>query len=267
MDEGNFQLSRPDGAHRTWYRSGKERERAEYKSGLLEGRVTIWHPNGSKFCEALFVSNRLHGEWQKWDEVGKLIKRVEFQKGDIVSETPGRREGSFDYHGALGSPDFAFVLAQGSGWHGYNTFKVSASGWCQFQFMEGERRVKQPRDGFGTDLADGTIYITVTWKKAEFQLSDAMQNMLRGALAASTATTLNDEYVNRNIADGTQWEVGLRLGGKEKRIHCGNQFPHQLRELSRAIRDHILDHFQVELLTASESPGRPDLDWLPDPKK
>jgi antitoxin component YwqK of YwqJK toxin-antitoxin module len=256
-EEAGYARFRFQRTRRSWYRNGQEKTRAEYRDGLREGRFIAWYPDGTKYCEATFAQDRLHGTWQKWDSGGKRIKRIEYRAGAPVAVTPAGRAEPFVYPGKLGARDFAFVLAQGSGWHGFNTLRVSADGKCEYRYFFCS----------GSVSPLGQIYRRQVWRKAVFQLTDDLQRALRDALSAADLFSLADQYANQRIADGTQWEIRLRAEGKEKRIWCSNEFPEPLRQLSRTIRGQILEPHRAELATATrdEEGRKPSEDgWLED---
>jgi antitoxin component YwqK of YwqJK toxin-antitoxin module len=258
------------GTDRTWLRTGQQRTQTDYRNGLREGTFVAWHPNGTKQCEANFTEDRLHGQWQEWDAKGKLLRKVDYRRGKIVAEKPDRRRHPCDYPGKLGAADFAFILAQGSGWHGFNTLRVSAAGRCEFTYFFTTPRVSGGM-GLLAALPAGGIYIDQVWRQAEFQLTDDEQRQLRQALQAADVFGMANEYIDHDIADGTQWVIRLRARSKDKRVYCSNNFPVVLRQLSRTLRDQLMAPHQMELLTATRLDQRtPDplsVEWLEDTNK
>jgi antitoxin component YwqK of YwqJK toxin-antitoxin module len=254
LEQAHYDRYRLHGTQKTWYRNGQLRKQSEYQNGLREGKFVAWHRNGIKLCEATFAEDFLDGAWQKWDADGKLLKWVEYRKGEVVGQLRSRRQQQFTYPGSLGARDFAFLLSQGGGWHGYNTLRVSASGKCEFTYLFWSWRVATNADA-GPHLKAGDIYQTSTWRKAVFQLTDEMQRQLREALQTADLFALNDQYIDEKVHDGTQWIIGLRAAGKAKRIYCSNSFPECLRKLSRTLRDQIMVAHQVELITATRCEG------------
>jgi antitoxin component YwqK of YwqJK toxin-antitoxin module len=255
------------GTHRTWYRNGQERCRTEYGQGLRHGEFLAWYPSGVKQCQASFKNDRLDGEWQTWDADGKSVKRVEYRGGVAVSPAPADPGEPLAYPGPLGARDFAFILAQGSGWHGYDTLRVSARGKCEFYYFFTAPQVASVGDA-RLGLRQGDLYHSPVWRKAEFRLSNELQRQLRDALRTADLFGMQDQYIDRQVADGTQWVLRLRTEGREKRISCSNTFPEPLRQLSRALRDSVMAPHVMELLTATrieEDGYNPDKDgWLED---
>jgi antitoxin component YwqK of YwqJK toxin-antitoxin module len=257
--EGEYALARPIGKHLTWHRNGQPSTDTEYQNGLRHGGFVAWHPNGQQWCQSWFHDDRLDGTWQKWAPDGVLVHQLEFKNGVLVAEWPARRREPFSYPGILGSPDFAFILRQGSGLSGYTTFRVSASGLCEFTYFVIEERL-------ATEADANQVIHGMGWRRTEFQLSSEMQRQLRDALMAARVLRLRAEYADQHVDDGTQWEVGLRVAGEEKRVFCSNRFPVVLVELSRTIRDQIIVPHRMEVLTASRvEPRQADNGWLEDP--
>jgi antitoxin component YwqK of YwqJK toxin-antitoxin module len=264
-EEAFYDRFRLHGTFRTWHRNGQQTSEAQYRAGLREGLFRAWYPTGAVHCEASFRNDRLHGTWRKWDVDGKLVKQVEYRHGSIISQTPGWRREPFVCAGPLGARDFAFVLAQGSSWHGFHTLRVSAAGRCEFRYFF---RSKQVSTGDGRiGLQEGEIYTTNIWRQGEFQLTDKMQQHLRDILQAADLFGMKDHYINEQIADGRQWVVRLRADGREKRIYCSNTFPQRLRDLSPSIRDGVMVPHKMELVTATRiEPDRkgPDEEEWPE---
>jgi hypothetical protein len=256
-EEAGYDRFRLHGTHRTWHRDGTRASEISYRDGLREGEFTVWHPNGAARCRTSFKKDRLHGPWKEWDAEGNLVTHAEYRDGVCTTRTPnwGQEPGS------LGSTDFALVLAQGSGWHGFNVLRVSAAGRCEFRYFFTSKQVSTDR---------GEVYITQVWRKAGFQLSDQEQQRLRNALKAADVFGLKDEYIDERIADGTQWIVRLRAGGRQKRVYLSNRFPERLRQLSRSIREQVMAPHRMELVTATRvAVGRvsPDEEAWPEDAK
>jgi antitoxin component YwqK of YwqJK toxin-antitoxin module len=249
-EEADYDHFRLQGTHQTWYRNGQENTKTAYTDGLREGEFMAWHPNGTKRCRAFFAHDRVDGKWEKWDPDGKLLRQVVYRDGEVVSEWPQRAHEPFVFPGILGSPDFALNLSQGSGQHGYNTLRVSAAGRCQIRYHLLSRHVSTGAEQL-SGLKEGEVYLGQVWREAMFQLSPAMQQQLREALVEAGIFGLRDEYVDKHIADGTQWVVALRAGGKEKRVDCSNRFPAALRKLSRTLRDLIVVPHLIDVITAT----------------
>jgi len=220
-------------------------------------------------CKAHFMHDYLDGDWQKWDDNGKLIKKITYQNGVIDPNTLRSPLEPLDYPGDLGSSDFAFILAQGSGWHGYNTLRVSASGHCDFRYFLSSMQVSTGANK-EQDLPEGTVYREKFWRKADFQLTKELQKQLRDALQEANVFAMKDEYIQKEIADGTQWIVRLRAGRKEKRVYCSNTFPERLLVLSRTLREQIIVPYKMEILTATrikEDAGNPEKEGWPEDTK
>jgi hypothetical protein len=241
----SYHRYRLHGTYRTWYRNGQERAKIEYQDGLREGPSVYWHSNGTVNCRATFSTDRLEGTWELWNADGKSAARREYRGGAVISEEPMRPRKTFEYSGKLGSADFALIFAQGSALNGYNMLRVSASGWCDFSFSVLHQEV----------TPDGDIQGGCTWRRAEFQLSDEEQRLLREALEKADVFSLSILYAKLGLMDGTQWCVRLRAGGTEKQVRCDNNFPDALLELSTTLRERIMVPHKMELLTATRFKG------------
>ncbi len=176
-EEAVYDRFRQQGTERFWYRSGQEKRRTNYRDGLREREFLAWHPNGAQQCRANFAHDQLHGPWQKWDVEGNLVRQATYRDGELVEETPARPTVPFTYPGNLGAGDFAFVLAQGSDWHGFNTLQVSAAGKCRYRYKIEQYRISQGESA--KRPKKGERYIQVVWRETEFQLTDEMQRQLR----------------------------------------------------------------------------------------
>jgi hypothetical protein len=110
----------------------------------------------------------------------------------------------------------------------------------------------------------------LVWRKAEFQLSDEIHRQLRDALRVSDLFGLDDQYIEKRVADGTQWVARLRTGDQEKEVFCDNKFPVRLRTLSRTLRDQVMASHKMEILTATrckEDRKSAHEGWLEDGRK
>ena len=235
-DELDYDDGEISGRHRSWYRTGKEKSRTEYKSGLREGSFLYWHPNGTKACEAAFAKDRLDGRWQQWDADGKLIKTIEYREGKLVSEEPARNTKLIDYPGPLGTRDFAFILAEGGYFKtGFATLRVSACGHCDYVYHFFP---------YGYEAR-------TSWRKAEFDLTEKEQRALRDWLKEADLVNLKDKYKEPNLADGSQSIIALRTKETTKRILCDNKFPKAVVTLSDSVGRQILLAHRLEIRAAS----------------
>jgi antitoxin component YwqK of YwqJK toxin-antitoxin module len=244
-EDATYARCRLHGGYRTWHRGGQALVEAEFRDGLRQGPFACWYPNGTVCCRANFAEDRLDGVWQEWDAAGQTVRRKEYRGGVLVEESPAPSREPFAYPGALGSRDFALILAQGSDWHGYNTLRVNAAGRCEYRYFVASAHVE------GGSVSNGP-----DWRRADFQLTGEEQRWLREAIGVADVFGHGDQYINKKIADGTQWVVRLRADGKAKQIYCSNQFPDALRKLSRTLRGQVMAPHQMEVVTATRFEGK-----------
>jgi len=57
---------------------------------------------------------------------------------------------------------------------------------------------------------------------------------------------LEDEYIDPNVYDGTQWVFVLKQGDLTKRIYCSNRFPDRLRDFASWL-DGVATQFQRQV--------------------
>lgn len=53
-----------------------------------------------------------------------------------------------------------------------------------------------------------------------------------GGLSRFDILQLDDEYIDYDVYDGTQWVFALEQGDFTKRIYCSNEFPDDLRDFA-----------------------------------
>lgn len=107
--EGTFKNGIADGVWKTWYGNGNKRTEVPYINGLENGVTTVWSENGEKSEEyeskdgkfhgsnfswwrdgskeeRHYENDLLHGFYKEWDEDGKLINKIQYEKGERVSK-------------------------------------------------------------------------------------------------------------------------------------------------------------------------------------
>jgi hypothetical protein len=110
---------------------------------------------------------------------------------------------------------YFFIMGEGSGWHGYDTFKLAADGNAVYSFQ---------REG---------------WQELHFTIAPAAVAELQRRLEAGFFA-LEDRYDDREVMDGTQWFVKVRWNGRKKRVFCDNLFPDAIRALSAFVHESLL---------------------------
>ncbi len=85
--EGRLRNGMRDGKWKFfYYQKGKDREIVNglctvlnYKKGVLHGKVTVYHPNGSSLLEARFKDGWLEGDYISWHETGDIAVKGTFK--------------------------------------------------------------------------------------------------------------------------------------------------------------------------------------------
>src|SRR5205814_114855 len=121
----------------------------------------------------------------------------------------------------VGAPDFAFMMRDGSGWHGYNTIRVAADGRCRFVFCT-RSLVTEP---------DGKTFIDLKWRRIEFVIDQKTLMDLRKLLAEIDFFRLKKYYSADEIKDGTQRQVWVQASGMQKSVYCSNHFPERFQKV------------------------------------
>lgn len=113
--EGTFKNGIADGVWKTWYGNGNKRTEVPYINGLESGVTTVWSENGEKSREyeskdgkfhgsyfswwrdgskeeRHYENDLLHGFYKEWDEDGKLVNKIQYEKGERVSELGHKKD-------------------------------------------------------------------------------------------------------------------------------------------------------------------------------
>ncbi len=140
----------------------------------------------------------------------------------VAVQVCGCRSPKTAWNEKLDYGDFAFVLGEGSGWHGYDVLRIAATGECWYTFakLEGDKTV---------------------WRGAEFRVDEAALAKLRAELNEVRYFSLEDTYRDPNVDDGTQWFVKVRVGNNKKGVYCDNAFPPEIVRLSEFVHQEILE--------------------------
>jgi hypothetical protein len=111
---------------------------------------------------------------------------------------------------------FEFQFGQGSGWHGLNLLKVTADGRATYEYQ-----------------ADRG------WSRKTFVVGDRGLEHLVEKINALRIFGLPRAY-HADVADGTQWCLLIKTGGRRKAIYCDNYFPAELRELAAFVHRDVV---------------------------
>jgi antitoxin component YwqK of YwqJK toxin-antitoxin module len=78
--EGNYNNNLRNGKWTAWYKNGKIWSEGFFKDGLSEGVRTVYYDNGNKYMVGSYSKDEKVGKWQFFDNTGKLVKEVDFDK-------------------------------------------------------------------------------------------------------------------------------------------------------------------------------------------
>jgi hypothetical protein len=127
----------------------------------------------------------------------------------------------------LASGRFAFVMGQGSEWHGFDVIRINSRGECWYTFSELDPQTEQ-----------------VVWREAAFSVSRDTMIALKAELNDIAFFSLNDEYKGKSAAatgSRSQWFVKVRIGEQKKSVFMDNEFPLQAMRLEKFISEKVLD--------------------------
>jgi hypothetical protein len=124
----------------------------------------------------------------------------------------------------LASGRFAFVMGQGSSWHGYDVIRINSRGECWYTFSE---------------LDHGTE--RVVWREASFNIPKATLTGLKEQLNDVAFFSLEDEYKGKQTPGRSQWFIKVRIGEQKKAVFMDNEFPLPAMRLEKFIAEQVLD--------------------------
>lgn len=84
--EGQFNKDVPVGEFRYYYEDGSLKSISNFLNGTHKVQSTLFHKNGKKSGEGLFIDQRRHGEWKYYSAAGKLIKLESYKNGEKHGE-------------------------------------------------------------------------------------------------------------------------------------------------------------------------------------
>ncbi|HEY6560493.1 MAG TPA: hypothetical protein VI072_24585 [Polyangiaceae bacterium] len=119
---------------------------------------------------------------------------------------------------------FAFVMGQGSSWHGYDVIRINSKGECWYTFSELDSESAQ-----------------VVWREASFTVPKATLTALKEELNEIAFFSLNDEYKGAQAPGRSQWFVKVRINEQKKAVFMDNEFPLQALRLEKFISEQVLD--------------------------
>jgi antitoxin component YwqK of YwqJK toxin-antitoxin module len=78
--EGTYINKLRNGKWTAWYKNGKVWSEGFFKDGRSEGVRTVYYDNGVKYMVGSYDMDQKVGKWQFYDNAGKLVKEVDFDK-------------------------------------------------------------------------------------------------------------------------------------------------------------------------------------------
>jgi hypothetical protein len=137
---------------------------------------------------------------------------------------------------------FAFVMGQGSAWHGYDVLRIAANGECWFTFSE---------------LDYGTEH--VVWRESHFEIPKEMLRDLKAQLNDVGFFALQDAYRGPSGHEHSQWFFKVRIGERKKSVMLDNEFPAPVVRLEHFISENVLDPHRAEFKTAQVIAPEPEV--------
>jgi hypothetical protein len=119
---------------------------------------------------------------------------------------------------------FAFVMGQGSAWHGYDVLRINSRGECWYTFSELDYATEK-----------------VVWREAQFDIPRATLMALKTELNEIGYFSLRDEYKGKAAQGRKQWFVKVRIGEQKKSVFFDNEFPLQAMRLEKFVAENVLD--------------------------
>jgi antitoxin component YwqK of YwqJK toxin-antitoxin module len=78
--EGTYLNNQRSGKWTAWYKNGKVWSEGFFKDGLSEGVRTVYYDNGKIYMVGNYALDQKVGKWKFYDNTGKLVKEVDFDK-------------------------------------------------------------------------------------------------------------------------------------------------------------------------------------------
>ena len=86
VDDGHFLNGKMDGQWIGWHPNGVKAAESNYSDGKQIGSFTTWHDNGRVEVKGQHKDDKANGEWLYWDKTGKLIKKLIWDNGNLISK-------------------------------------------------------------------------------------------------------------------------------------------------------------------------------------
>ncbi|HMJ16699.1 MAG TPA: hypothetical protein VK524_35030 [Polyangiaceae bacterium] len=138
----------------------------------------------------------------------------------------------------LGKGRFAFVMGQGSSWHGFDVIRINSRGECWYTFSELEQATE-----------------AVVWREAAFGVPKETLTALKEQLNENAFFSLEDEYKGAQSPGRSQWFIKVRIGEQKKAVFLDNEFPLQAIRLEKFISEQVLDPHRDDFKQARTIPA------------
>lgn len=109
---------------------------------------------------------------------------------------------------------FWIEFGRGSGWHGLDTVKLDQTGRIVLHRLQ---------------------RINAAWEVTTLQLPPEAVAEVLLSVESNKLMSLDNEYHDENIHDGTQWVLWVRQGEHEKSIYFNNQFPSEIKAFAKEL--------------------------------
>lgn len=187
---------------------------------------------------------------------------------ETEDDSPATRAPDAD---VLNAPDFLFTMGEGSGLMGYDVIQVWPDGKCEYSYplvsrasalsLPAAASTTAPTTPGGAVNPASTAVPLTPWQRATFTAPPQTVTDLRKLLVDTGYFDLKRSY-SGGVADGTQWFVRVRSGGREKAVACDNHFPADVIRINDFVRDRIVVPNRASI--TNPAAVRLPNDWLPD---
>jgi hypothetical protein len=133
---------------------------------------------------------------------------------------------------------FAFVMGQGSAWHGYDVIRINSRGECWYTFSELDPETER-----------------VVWREASFMIARPTLMALKAELNDVAFFSMKDEYKGAQTPGRSQWFVKVRINEQKKAVFMDNEFPLQAIRLEKFISEQVLDPRREDFKQARAIPA------------
>jgi antitoxin component YwqK of YwqJK toxin-antitoxin module len=88
VDKGLLLNGKHNGLWISWYPNGVKESESFFENGYEEGKFIAWHDNGAISVVGYYRHGKNHGTWIYKNKGGKIIKKLEWDNGKLISEEP-----------------------------------------------------------------------------------------------------------------------------------------------------------------------------------